>query len=79
MSDDPDAVSAAHVAGIDVLVRRARALALLADLLFVPLELGRAPVVEVAERDADLQLDVGAASLARLVAKVAAPAEEARE
>lgn len=62
-----------------MLIRRSRALALLANLLLVPLKLGRAPVVEVAEGDADLELDVGTASLARLVAKVAAAAEEAGE
>lgn len=57
----------------------ARALALLADLLLVPLELGRVAVIEVAQGDADLDFDVVAPPLAGLVAKVAAAAEEAAE
>jgi hypothetical protein len=61
------------------LVGGARALAVLADLLLVPLELGGAAVVEVAQRDGHLNLDVVAAALAGLVAEVAAAAEEAAE
>jgi hypothetical protein len=57
----------------------ARALALLADLLLVPLELGRAAVVEVAQRDGDFDFDVVAAPLAGLAAVVPAAAEEAAE
>lgn len=37
------------------------------------------PVVEIDEGNADFELDIGTASLARLVAKVTAAAEEAGE
>jgi len=60
-------------------VGRAGAFALLADVLLVPLELGRPAVVEVAQGDADFYLDVLASPLAVLVAVVAAAAEEAAE
>jgi len=71
----PGAVAVAAVARVDHAVGRPGALALVADLLLLPLELGRPAVVKVAQRDADLDLDVGAAALARL-AKVPAPAKE---
>lgn len=79
VSDNSDTVSTTDIAGIDMLIRRPCTLALLANLLLVPLELGRAAVVEVAEGDADFQLDVGTPALAGLVAEVAAAAEEAGE
>jgi hypothetical protein len=60
-------------------VGRAGPLARLADLLLVPLELGRAAVVEVAQGDGHLDFHVVPAPLARLVAVVAAAAEEAAE
>jgi len=76
---DAHAVAVAVAARLDLAVGRARSVALLADLLLVPLELGRPAVVEVAQRDADLDLDVGALPLAGLVSEVAAAAEEAAE
>lgn len=79
MLDDPDTVAAACSAGVDHPVCRPCALALLADLLLVPLELCRAPVVKVSEGDAHFHLDVGSPSLAGLVAKVTTPAKEAAE
>lgn len=75
---DPHAVPAAVPTRVDDAVGRARAAALLADVLFLPLELGRPAVVEVAQRDADLNLDVGAAPHA-MAAEVTASAEEPAE
>jgi hypothetical protein len=60
-------------------VGRAGPLARLADLLLVPLELGRAAVVEVAQRDGHLDFHVVPAPLAGLVAVVATAAKEAAE
>lgn len=77
MLDDADAVAAAVAADVDDAVLGAAAVALLADLLLVPLELGVAAVVEVAQGHADLHLDAVPARLAPLV--VPAPAEEAAE
>jgi len=72
-----DAVAVARRACVDFAVGGARALAPLADLLLVPLELGSAAVVEVAQRDFDLEVHVGAAPL--LLVEVAAATEEAAE
>lgn len=72
------AVPVAAVALVDHPVGRPGALALVADLLLLPLELGRPAVVKVPQGDSDFDLDVGAAALARL-AEVPAPAEESRK
>lgn len=79
MLHNPHTVSATSPACIDNPVGGTRALTFLANLLFIPLELGRAPIVEVAQGDSDLDLDVRAAALAGLVAEVPAAAEEAAE
>lgn len=76
LKQDPPA--AAHVTRLHHAVRGPGALALLADVLLVPLEFRRRPVVEVPKRDLYLDLDVVAPSLAR-VAEVPAPAEEPAE
>lgn len=60
-------------------VGSSRAFADFADFLLVPLELGGAAVVEVAQGDGDFDFDVVPAALAGLVAEVAAAAEEAAE
>ncbi len=73
---DAAAVARGHCSA--VLVGRAGTIALLADLLLVPLELGHSAVVEVAQRDFNPHLDVRAAALA-LAAEVTTAAEEAAE
>lgn len=75
---DAHAVAAAVAARVDDAVGRARAVALLADLLLLPRELGVAAVVEVAQRDAHLDLDVVPPRLPPLVVSAAAeePAEQ---
>lgn len=75
--DDAHAVAAADAAGLDDAVGRPAAVALLADLLLLPLELRVHAVVEVAQRDAHPDLHVAPARLSSLV--VAAPAEEPAE
>ena len=66
-------------ASFDDTIGRSRALAILADVLLVPLELCRATVVKVAKGYLDLDFGVGAAPLARLVSVVAATPEETAE
>lgn len=75
---DAHTVSSTVPTGVNDAVSRAGAAALLADMLFLPLELGRPAVVEVAQGDADLHLDVGAAPHA-MAAEVTASAEEPAE
>lgn len=77
--DDAHATAAAGVARLDLAVGAAGALAVLADVLLVPLELGRGAVVEVAEGDLDPYLDVVAAGLTAAAAEVSVAAEEAAE
>lgn len=72
-------MAAAGVARVDLAVGAARALAVLADVLLVPGELGRGAVVEVAEGDLDPNLDVVAPRLAGGPSRVAVAAEEAAE
>lgn len=61
--DDANAVSAAYVAAVYVAVRAARAFTTLTNVLSLPLEFGRGPVIEIAKRDGDLDLNVVAARL----------------
>lgn len=75
---DPHAVPAAVPTRVYDAIGGARAAALLADVLFLPLELGRPAVVEVAQGDADLDLDVGASPHA-VTAEVTASAKEPAE
>lgn len=75
---DPHAVSATVPTRVDDAISRARAAAFLADVLLLPLELGRPAVVEVAQGDADLDLDVGTAPHA-MAAEVTTTAEEPAE
>ena len=60
-------------------IRRPGALALLADLLLVQIDLVLAAGVEIAQRQHDPDLHVRPAAHAGRVAKVSAAAEEARE
>ena len=62
-----------------MLVGGACTLTCFADMLTVPLELGRGTVVEVAERDFHFDLDVVAAGFAGRVAEVTVAAEESAE
>ena len=57
-------MATARRADVDLLVGGAGTLTCFADMLTVPLELGRGAVVEVAERDFDFDLDVVAAGFA---------------
>jgi hypothetical protein len=74
---DHEAAAPAHVTRVDLAVFASRTVAVLADLLLVPLEVDRLAGVEVAQGDAEPDLDVLAAPL--LAAVVAAAAEEAAE
>jgi hypothetical protein len=65
--DDPDTVAAAVAAGVDDTIGRATAAALLTDVLLLPLKLGLPAIVEIAQRDANLDLYVVASRLSSLV------------
>jgi hypothetical protein len=72
---DDHAVALARAAGVDPAVLGPGPVALLADLLLLPLELDRLARVEVAQADSELDLDV----LPPALAVVAPAAEEAAE
>jgi hypothetical protein len=65
--------------GLNLPILAPRPIAFVADLLLFPLELGRASIVEIPQRDPDLHLDVLPTSLPRLRTEVPASAEEAAE
>lgn len=75
---DPHAMATAVATGVYDAVSGAGAAALLAYVLFLPLELGGPAVVEVAQRDANLDLNVRAAPYP-MAAEVAASTEEPAE
>jgi hypothetical protein len=77
MANNLDAVALARGASVDVAVGGTGPIALLANMLLIPLEFGRAPVVEVSERDGNLDVSIVAASL--LLAEVATTTEETVE
>lgn len=75
---DPHTMSTAVSTRFNNAVSRARPIAFLADLLLVPLKLCCAPVVEVAQRDANLDLDVGSLTYT-VSAEMTAAAKETTE
>jgi hypothetical protein len=75
--DDSDSVAATVSARLNNTIGRSSAVTFLADLLLLPLELGLATVIKVAQGNANLDLNVVAARLSPLV--VAASTEEAAE
>lgn len=77
MFDDAHTVALATLASVDDTISRAAAVAFLAYLLFFPLELSLATVVEVAERKSNLDLDIVAAGLSTLI--MATATEKAAE
>jgi hypothetical protein len=74
---DPDTMAVARGASLDDAVSGAGAVAVLANMLLIPLKLGGAPVVEVPQRDGNFKVGILAASL--LLAEVATSAEETVE
>jgi len=77
MADNLDAVALARRASIDLAVGGTGTVALLANVLLIPLELGGAPVVEVSECDGNLDVSIVAATL--LLAEVATSTKETVE
>jgi hypothetical protein len=77
MFDNANTMSTTVTAGVDDAISRAAAAALLADVLLIPLELCLPAVVEVAQRDANLDLDIVSARLSSLV--VTTTAKESAE
>jgi hypothetical protein len=77
MADNLDAVALAGGASVDMAVGGTGTVALLAHMLLIPLEFGRAPVVKVSERNGNLDVGIVAASL--LLAEVATSTEETVE
>lgn len=65
--DDAHTMAVTTIASLNDTIGGAGAIALLADLLLVPLELGVATIVEVAESEPDLDLNVVAAGLPTLI------------
>jgi hypothetical protein len=77
---DLHSLAVTHITRIDLPVRTARAVALVANLLFLQLEFRRMAVVEILQGDANADLHIGSPSLT-LVSKVptTATAKEARK
>lgn len=67
MFDDAHTMAVATGAGLDDAVGGAGAVALVTYLLLLPLKFGLAAVIEVAERESNLDLDVVTAGLSPLV------------
>lgn len=74
--NDANTVTTASLAVINLFIGTACTLTSLADVLPVPVEFSSGAVIEIAERNFDLDLDVVTARLARRVAKVAVTTKE---
>jgi hypothetical protein len=77
--DDAHTTTGTRAAGFHFAVGAACALALFADVLLVPRELGGGAIVEVAKTDFNTDFDVVAPGFARASTKVAMASEEAAE
>jgi hypothetical protein len=77
MLDDAYTMAMAMGASLDNTISRTGALALLAYLLLVPLELGLATIIEISKRKSDLDLDIVTTGLPSLI--MTAATEKATE